>query len=449
MNLTELFLNEIDSVRQTEIPQHVIAKTKRALLDYICVTIAGAEAHRPKLEKYFASANPESGSFSAIGCKRRVTLKEAVFLNGLNGHALDYDDGTNAGIIHLGSPIFSVLLPLAQKYGCSFEKLVEAAVLGYETSFTMALSIQPRHKEMGYHATGTCGTLGIAAAISYLLDFTPEERKEAFACACVSASGMLKVLDDGSELKPYNVAKTAVLGLTAAQMAKAGFHGHPDPLTGERGFLKMMTGTDDIQLKSTLANGSYAIEKTYTKPYAACRYLHPAIEATVFMRNKYRLTPDNIRSIDIRTYFWAVNKHDHCEVPSTASAKMSIPYSVAAAIVYGKAGLREFSEDNIVNPIILETAKKVTVSDDAELTAIFPEITTAIVKITTDDGRELVHRVDHPKGEPENPLTDEEFHDRFNELVLFGGKSSDDAEKIFEFVQNGCSDWNRLFALLD
>lgn len=449
MNLTELFLNEIDSVRQTEIPQHVIAKTKRALLDYICVTIAGAEAHRPKLEKYFASANPESGSFSAIGCKRRVTLKEAVFLNGLNGHALDYDDGTNAGIIHLGSPIFSVLLPLAQKYGCSFEKLVEAAVLGYETSFTMALSIQPRHKEMGYHATGTCGTLGIAAAISYLLDFTPEERKEAFACACVSASGMLKVLDDGSELKPYNVAKTAVLGLTAAQMAKAGFHGHPDPLAGERGFLKMMTGTDDIQLKSTLANGSYAIEKTYTKPYAACRYLHPAIEAAVFMRNKYRLTPDNIRSIDIRTYFWAVNKHDHCEVPSTASAKMSIPYSVAAAIVYGKAGLREFSEDNIVNPIILETAKKVTVSDDAELTAIFPEITTAIVKITTDDGRELVHRVDHPKGEPENPLTDEEFHDRFNELVLFGGKSSDDAEKIFEFVQNGCSDWNRLFALLD
>ena len=449
MNLTELFLNGIDSVRQTEIPQHVIAKTKRALLDYICVTIAGAEAHRTKLEKYFASVNPEEGSFGAIGCKRRVTLREAVFLNGLNGHALDYDDGTNAGIIHLGSPVFSVLLPLAQKYGCSFEKLVEAAVLGYETSFTMALSIQPAHKELGYHATGTCGTLGIAAAISYLLNFTPEERKEAFACACVSASGMLKVLDDGSELKPYNVAKTAVLGLTAAQMAKAGFHGHPDPLAGERGFLKMMTGSADIQLKSTLANGSYAIEKTYTKPYAACRYLHPAIEAAVFMRNNYQLTPDNIRSIDIRTYFWAVNKHDHCEIPSTASAKMSIPYSVAAAIVYGRAGLREFSEDNIVNPIILETARKVTVSDDAGLTAIFPEITTAIVKIATIDGRELIHRVDHPKGEPENPLTDEEFRDRFNELVLFGGKSSDEAERIFEFVQNGCSDWNRLSELLD
>ena len=39
-----------------------------------------------------------------------MSMNNAVFINGLNGHALDFDDGTNAGIIHLGSPIFSVLL---------------------------------------------------------------------------------------------------------------------------------------------------------------------------------------------------------------------------------------------------------------------------------------------------------------------------------------------------
>ena len=53
-----------------------------------------------------------------------------------------------------------------------------------------------------------------------MLGFTEEERFQAFAAACVSASGMLKVLDDGSELKPYNVAKTALLALTSLQMAK-------------------------------------------------------------------------------------------------------------------------------------------------------------------------------------------------------------------------------------
>lgn len=92
--------------------------------------------------------------------KKKVGLKEATFLNGLNSRALDFDDGTNTGIIHLGSPIFSVLLPLAEKYHYSLDKVLKTAVIGYETSFTMAVSIQPLHKSLGYHATGTCGIFG-------------------------------------------------------------------------------------------------------------------------------------------------------------------------------------------------------------------------------------------------------------------------------------------------
>ena len=75
---------------------------------------------------------------------------------------------------------------------------LRAAIIGYETAFTMAISIQPKHKAMGYHATGTCGILGISIAVSYMLDFSPAERKNAFAIAAVSATGMLKVLDDES-----------------------------------------------------------------------------------------------------------------------------------------------------------------------------------------------------------------------------------------------------------
>ncbi len=448
MNLTDQFLESIDKVACAPFPDSVLRKAKRALLDYICVTVAGSASLRDKISAYFDFAEPECGSFPVIGCDKSAALKEAVFLNGLNGHALDYDDGTNAGIIHLGSPLFSVLLPLALKYKCSYDKLVRAVVLGYETSFTMALSIQPLHKSLGYHATGTCGTLGIAVAISYLLDFTAEQRKEAFAVACVSATGMLKVLDDGSELKPYNVAKTAVMGLTSAQMAMAGFHGHPDPLSGERGFLKMMTGTEEITLKTPIHNGTYAIEKTYTKPYAACRYLHPAIDASIDLKNQYEISPEDIEKIHIRTYFWAVNKHDHCVVPTSASAKMSIPYSVAAALFKGKAGLQEYTSDIIKDRYILELAERITVVDDPELTALFPDITSAVVNVTMKNGSQFETRVDMPKGEPENPLSDEEFYSRYLELMRFGGKSDAEADAVFNFVQNNNCDWNELFRLI-
>ena len=210
----------------------------------------------------------------------------------------------------------------------------------------------------------------------------------------------------------------------------------------------MMTGRDDIELKKPIHNGTYAIEKTYTKPYAACRYLHPAIEGAIMLRNQHNLTAEEIESVHVDTYFWAVNKHDHCEIPCSASAKMSIPYSVAAAVVYGKAGLQEYDEEIIRDDRLLDLAKKVTVADDEELTRIFPEITSAIITVKTLDGRQLQCRVDHPKGEPENPLTDREFYERFCELVKFSGKSAETADEIFNFVQNGCSDWNKLSELV-
>ncbi len=428
MNQSIDFLKAIDGVWNQPVPETVMARARRSLLDYLAVTCAGARFQREKLDRYFAFAEPEQGAFRAIGTGRDLVLKEAVFLNGLNGHALDFDDGTNSGIIHLGSPIFSLLIPLCQRYGFSVDEMLRAAITGYEASYTMAVSIQPGHKAMGYHATGTCGTLGATLAAAYLLDFSEEERFQAFACACVAASGMLKVLDDGSELKPYNVAKTALLSLTALQLARSGFKGHSDPLGG-RGFLKMMTGKESVELQPVFLNGTYAIMKSYTKPYASCRYTHPAVEAAIHLRS--RVKPEDVESISIRTYDLAVSGHDHTEIPGSYSAKMSIPYATAAGLLFGKAGLQEFTEEAVQGAAVLDLTQKVKVSADAELSAVFPDVQAAVVTIRTKDGT-FTDRVDFPKGEPENPLDDREFRERYDGLMEYAGISPDTSNSVYQ-----------------
>ncbi len=430
MNKSIEFLNAVDGVWKTPIPDEVMARARRSLLDYLAVTCAGTVFQKDKLEKYWDFAEPEEGKFRAIGTGRDLVLKEAVFLNGLNGHALDFDDGTNSGIIHLGSPIFSLLLPLSQRYGKTVDEVLKAAVTGYEVSYTMAVSIQPGHKAMGYHATGTCGTLGATIAACYLLDFSEEERFQAFAAACVAASGMLKVLDDGSELKPYNVAKTSLLSLTALQLAKSGFHGHADPLGG-RGFFHMMTGKGDIELRPVLLNGTYAIMKSYTKPYASCRYTHPAVEAAIHMRGSVK--PEDVEEINIKTYDLAVAGHDHTDIPGSYSAKMSIPYATAAGLIYGRAGLQEFSEETVKDNGLLSLTKKVKVESDEALSAVFPDIQAAVVTIKTKNG-DFTDRVDFPKGEPENPLNDTEFRDRYDGLMGYAGVDAAVSAEVFETV---------------
>ena len=419
MNVSREFFNAIDRVAQQPVPEPVMDRARRSLLDYLAVTCAGAVFQREKLQGYFNFAEPEAGLFKVIGTGKSLALKEAVFLNGLNGHALDFDDGTNSGIIHLGSPIFSLLLPLAQRHGNRIDELLWAAIIGYEASYTMAISIQPKHKALGFHATGTCGMLGATLAAAYMLNFTEEERWQAFAAACVSASGMLKVLDDGSELKPYNVAKTALLSLTSLQLAKAGFKGHDDPLGGYRGFLKMMSGDEHTVIRPVLLNGTYAIMKSYTKPYASCRYTHPPVEAAIHLRNQFGILPEMVKSIKVDTYDLAVKGHDHTEVKGAYDAKMSTPYSTAVALIYGKAGLQEFEEGVLRDEMVKRLMAKVSVLPDDELSRIFPDKQSAVLTIETEDG-EYTERVDFPKGEPENPFDEDEFKERYEALMAYG-----------------------------
>lgn len=435
MNISKAFFTAIDQVAQKPIPPEVMARAKRSLLDYLAVTCAGAAFQKDKLDGYYAFAEPEEGQFKAIGTGKNLVLKEAVFLNGLNGHALDFDDGTNSGIIHLGSPIFSLLLPLAQRYGNSVEEVLKAAIIGYEASYTMAVSIQPKHKALGFHATGNCGVIGATLAGAYMLGFSEEERYQAFATASVSASGMLKVLDDGSELKPYNVAKTVLLSLTSLQLAKAGFKGHVDPLGGYRGFLKIMSGDEHTEIKATLLNGTYAIMKSYTKPYASCRYTHPPVEAAIYLRNRYGINAESVKCIKVETYDLAVKGHDHTEVKGAYSAKMSTPYSTAVALIYGKAGLQEFGEDVLEDKIVKQLAAKVIVVADDSLSRIFPDKQSAVVTIETSEGT-YSHRVDFPKGEPENPFKEDEFKERYEALMSFGMIDRSVYEAIYDMVND-------------
>ncbi len=447
-NKTDAFLKELLKACKVSLPAVVTERTKCALLDYVGVTIAGASVNSEKIDAYLSWIS-DSASVRAIGVNRTVSLKDAVFLNGLNAHTLDMDDGTNAGIIHLGSPIFSLLLPLAAQKGGAGSALLKAAAAGYEAAWTLAVSMQPKHKTLGYHATGTCGLLGAVFAGAHYLSFSYDELFRAFSIGCVSAGGTLKVIEDGSELKPYNVAKASLLALMSLQMAKAGFRVPDDAMAGDRGFLKMMAGNEDIDIVEPLRGGLWAIMRTYTKPYAACRYCHPAIEAAIGLAREENIPIGEIKHVEVRTYELAVSGHDHTAISGSSSAKMSIPYGVAVGYLRGKAGLAEYAEETVRDSEVLALCSKVSVMPDLGFTKAFPEKTGATVTLETRDGSTFERCVDYPLGEPENPLGLEDIKYKFREMSAFAGMSDGWQEDVIRAVFNIEDDLPRLLKILE
>lgn len=434
--MTDRFVQYIRSIHKDDITPEVWHQARKVLIDYLCVTIAGAKAFCEKELAYLDSLC-EDGDATIFGLSLKASMQTAALLNGMNAHVIELDDGHRKGALHVGATVFSALLPVAEHEHLSSEDLLYGAIVGYEATIRLACAIQPGNKLRGYHATGTCGTVGAAIGIAAALGFDFEQMKSAVSAAVTSAAGVLEMQEDGSDLKPLNVGRAAMDAVAAAYIGKARFKAPLDAIGGKRGFLKVMTDNPHTEFITDFdKNASLAITQIYMKTYAACRHTHPAIEAALALRPKLigSLSSGLVDSIIVEAYKLAVAGHDHTEIKGISSAKMSMPFAVALALTKGSAGMEDFNEANVIDKEILSLARKVKVVENDELSALVPKKRASILKIVMKDGYIHSHRIDYPKGEPENPLTDEELVQKFNSLAMVSGISEENCNKVIELI---------------
>lgn len=428
MNITELFIAGLIA-KSKPIPSNVIQQARKVMLDYLGVVVGG--------RKYLQEKHSEMA----------INSPSEAFLSGFAAHVLELDDGHRHGMIHLGASIVSAVLDVAVKGNLEADDVLRGIVMGYEVAVRCARAVQPGHKVRGYHVSGTCGTIGSAMGIAFACNYNKEQLKSTLACAVSSAAGVLEIQEQTSELKPYNTARAAYDGVLAAQVGKIAMPGPDDILGGKRGFLAALTDTPKPEFLTEFNDEGYCIEGIYQKVHAACRHCHPAIDATLDMRNNLSLQPDKIEKIEVHTYKLAVGSHDHTEIKGISSAKLSTPYAVALAIVKGSCGYADYNDDNLNDYWIKNLTRKVSVIEDENLTAQSPAVRGARVTVYMKDGNEHEATCLYPKGEPENPLTQEELEDKFRGLAMYGGLTSGECDEVISEIRKDCFDLNKILQI--
>ncbi len=437
MNASQALLDHIDKLAKIKYPAEVIDQVRYCLIDYVGCVYAGSAR---SVYREVAQGLPE-GNARLLGLGKTANPLQACLVNGIFSHGEELDDGHRRAMMHLGAPIFSALLAAwdeAEADGSFDEqRFVAAAVCGYQAAIILGQTLQPHHKLQGFHGTGTCGTIGAALAIGVLRGYTEKQMRATLALAATSGAGLLGVLDDGSQMKPYNVGRAAMDAYAAAQLGAAAPVPPEDILGGKRGFLRVFS--EDAQEPQLLlpSEGEYLIQGVFRKPYAACRHCHAAIDAACAIAREPRFNADSVKSISIRTYDLGVFGHD-CQRPANGSAaKMSTPFCVAAALLGYPLLPSIFTDERCADEKLVRLAQTVAVVPDLLVTSWLPDRRGCIMRVEQTDGAVFEQTVEYAKGEPENPLTADELEQKFLTLCSSSALSEEEARGFLAAIKAG------------
>lgn len=445
MTLTDSFLEGIDLYCGRTFSPEEIHQVKRCLLDWVGVAAAGGKLVADKVTPLLASGG-EGPCSLFIPQGGKADLRTAATVNALAGHEIELDDGNRFGMIHIGSVVMTAMVAIAQKESLSFDDFVKGVLTGYQCAVSLSRYSQPFLKKNGYHATGTCGTVAVACAVSMAMHLSDEQMRNAVSGASVRSSGLMQWLDSPSEYKSLSAAGAVDTGIVSAYLAKGGFKGASDPLGGKRGFVSVLAkGCEphDFDWSPTPE-----ILNIYFKPYVSCRHCHAPAEGAMILAKEYGFSYHDVESVQVDAYKLAIDGHDSQHIDSPAAGKMSIPYCVAVSIFLGSCGMEAFSEEMVSNPEVASLTRKVSLREDPELTRISSRMRSSIVTVFLKGGESFSRRVDYPLGEPENPMTDNALEEKYMDLMRFAGKDPERAQSILKAIRNLENDFDEFLKLI-
>lgn len=414
-----------------------IAIARTALVDFFACVLGGASDRSTRiLIDTFAPGT--SGNAAIIGHDLTTDLFTAALVNGHAGHVLDYDDVHASVRGHPTVPIIPALLATALQEKSSADAFIGAYIVGLETMARLGLALGTKHYENGFHATATLGTIGTAAAIAHLLQFSAQTTAVTLGLAATQSAGLR--LQFGFDAKPLHAGLASRAGLTAARLAQAGLQGAPDFIENPIGFFSAFSfGAEQPQrvLDGWGAPWQIVSPGLTLKAFPCCTASHPVAVGALAFRAEDELDPKTIAAVNITFPPGGDAALIGSAMPSTGiDARFSAEYVFAAALTDGTLSIGHFDE-RPARADLLQLSAKITRSHDETARRLSPDPTTrfVVIDVTLNDGTTLSRRIDGLPGisDPTDKFADATKGDpRFSTIpaLVRAMKSPDDLQML-------------------
>ena len=436
MTIAEEFSSWSKTLSVKDIPEKT-QSTLKFLLKDICGIILSAR--NENYVKSLVETYKGSGNLVSLGHSERFDLFSSAIIAGTAAHGEDFDDTFEGNPMHVGATMIPAMLSAAQKFNLNGDQILKGLTIGSELICRLALVAPTAMHKQSFHPTAVCGTFGVAAGLSSVLDLTEKQMVSALGIAGSFTSGIIEYLAEGSWTKRVHPGWSANSGMNAALIAKSGFYGPRTVFEGEHGFFEAFALKEIERDYSHLTDGlgkRWENQNLAFKPFACGTMAQPFVDCAIKIRKKIK-NLNNISSITAKVgegtvhRLWEPLKEK--KNPSTPySAKFSVPYCVAVGFIRGDAGLNEFNEKSINDKEILNLASKVNYEIDPNNE--YPKNYTGTLICKTSENEFTEHQPCF-RGGIKEPLTKNDIDKKYIANLNYSKISEENKKNLNNFIE--------------
>jgi len=439
--LSEFALN----LKFEDIPAEAVKEAKRFILDSMGCALAAVKNEDMQAMYRFTEKLGGIPEATVIGTGLRTNASNAALMNCLLTRALDYNDIYWEQDPSHPSDIIGAALAAAEANGKDGRDALIAIMIAYELEMRWCHAAEPGVREVGWHhATLTQFVSPLVAGRMYDLDLDQ-------MVAAVGISGSSHFTLGGvvaghlTNMKNTADPLASQAGVIAAMIAREGYEGPVEVLEGKEGLFEVLSNVEwrpDWLLKNL--GQDFMITQCSYKAFPTEALTHQPISAALQVCREHDIAAEDVAEILVET---TTRGADILSDPSKFAPKTketadhSLPYVIAAAVADGNVLPDSFSDEKLKDRRIWDLLSKIKVVADPEIDSLFPGVKRARVRITTFGGSAHSAQVDHAKGSPKNPMSDEEIVSKFraNSEAVIDSKKQDeiiDATWNFENIKD-------------
>ena len=403
-----------------DLGERAVHEAKRYLLDSLGCAFGGYRQEDAEIALGVLEEIGGTGPATVIGSGKKTDPVSASLANALMVRVMDYNDIYWQQDPSHPSDIIPAAMACGERAKGDGKELIVGIVLGHEFEMRLCEAAFPGIRERGWHhATLTAFVSPIVAA--RMLGLSWQQCQHAVGISA-SRHATLGAVTAGKLTMMKNTVDPMATqsGVLAALLAERGYSGPEHVIDGKEGLVHCFGPEWKLEVLVDGLGESWRIERCGMKAFPTEALTHAPISAVLDIVHEHDLRPDDVKKVHIRSLARAADiladpsKYD----PRTKeTADHSLPYVIAAALVDRQVTPAQFEPERIMDDTIRAQLRKVEVVADPEIEAVFPELQRVKVTIETTEGTSHTKQLDYPKGDPRNPLTDDEVEAKFDALA--------------------------------